>query len=60
MIPNNPPAMALIRYSDKELVQIVDNKHDATPLERELANRIDAVMQREEVEAALKKKGIWK
>ena len=41
MAANNPPAMTLTSYSDKELVQIVDNKPDATPLERELANRIN-------------------
>lgn len=45
MPANNPPAMTLPSYSNKELIQIVDNKPDATPLERELANRVDALMQ---------------
>jgi hypothetical protein len=45
MPANNPPSMPLASYSDKELVHIVDNKPNATPLERELANRIDAVLQ---------------
>lgn len=45
MPANNPPSMSLSSYSDKELVHIVDNKPNATPLERELANRIDAVLQ---------------
>jgi hypothetical protein len=45
MPSNNPPSMPLTAYSDKELVRIVDNKPDASPLERELANRIDATLQ---------------
>lgn len=31
--------------SDAELVHHVDNKPSATPLERELANRVDALLQ---------------
>lgn len=45
MPANNAPSMPLTSYSDKELVHIVDNNPNATPLERELANRIDDVLQ---------------
>lgn len=34
------------KLSDRELVHHVDNKPSATPLERELANRLDAASQR--------------
>ena len=54
MPSNNPPSMPLTSYSDKELVRIVDNKPDATPLERELANRIDAALQMTELLQKLK------
>jgi len=32
----------MMQYTNKELIQIVDNKPDATELERELANRLDS------------------
>ena len=54
MPANNPPTMPLASYSNKELIQIVDNKPDATPLERELANRIDATLQVTELLQKLK------
>lgn len=54
MSSNNPPSMPLTSYSDKELVRIVDNKPDASPLERELANRIDATLQVTELLQKLK------
>jgi hypothetical protein len=54
MPSNNPPSMPLTSYSDKELVRIVDNKPDASPLERELANRIDATLQVTELLQKLK------
>lgn len=36
--------MQYTSYSTPELVRLVDNKPDATPLERELANRIDELL----------------
>ena len=54
MPANNPPTMPLASYSNKELIQIIDNKPDATPLERELANRIEAVLQLMEAHQKLK------
>jgi len=38
--------MVLDNLTDHELVRHVDNTPDATPLERMLANRLDAAAQR--------------
>jgi capsule polysaccharide export protein KpsC/LpsZ len=54
MPANNAPSMPLTSYSDKELVRIVDNTPNATSLERELANRIDAALQVTEILNKLK------
>ena len=34
--------------SDEELIRAVDNDSNATPRERELANRLNAALQRED------------
>lgn len=45
-IPRTPWRMtSYSMYSVKELVRMVDNLPDATSLEKELANRLDAVIK---------------
>lgn len=40
-------AMRYTTYTNEELVRIVDNTAQASELERELANRLDALLARE-------------
>ena len=43
-------------YSDKELVLMVDNMRAATPMERELADRIDNILKEAEDDSRSKDK----